>query len=44
MNYGSQAGELVEAKAEHVWLAQVPAHCLQQTLMDLDKACGKHGT
>jgi putative transposase len=44
MNYGSQAGELVEAKAEHVWLAEVPAHCLQQTLMDLDKACRKHGT
>jgi putative transposase len=44
MNYGPQAGELVEAKAEHVWLAEVPAHCLQQTLMDLDKVCRKHGT
>lgn len=44
LNYGPQAGELVEAKAEHVWLKEVPAHCLQQTLMDLDKACRKHGT
>ncbi|MGH3967203.1 MAG: RNA-guided endonuclease InsQ/TnpB family protein [Mycobacterium sp.] len=44
MNYHEQAGELVEAKAEHVWLKEVPGHCLQQTLMDLDKACRKHGT
>jgi putative transposase len=29
---------------EHPWLAQVPGHCLQQTLMDLDKACRTHGT
>ena len=38
MNYGPQAKELAEAKAEHRWLAEVPGHCLQQTLMDLD--CG----
>lgn len=44
MNYQSQAKELAEAKAEHPWLAQVPGHCLQQTLMDLDKACREHGT
>jgi putative transposase len=44
MNYQPQARELAEAKAEHPWLAQVPGHCLQQTLMDLDKACRKHGT
>jgi putative transposase len=44
MNYQPQAKELVEAKAEHRWLAQVPGHCLQQTLMDLDKACRAHGT
>ncbi len=44
MNYGPQASELVAAKAEHVWLKEVPGHCLQQTLMDLDKACRKHGT
>ena len=25
-------------------LAEAPAHCLQQTLMDLDKACRAHGT
>jgi putative transposase len=44
MNYGPQAAELVEAKTEHGWLKEVPGHCLQQTLMDLDKACRKHGT
>jgi putative transposase len=44
MNYGQQAGELAEAKTEHPWLAEVPGHCLQQTLMDLDKACRQHGT
>jgi len=44
MNYREQAHELAEAKAEHSWLAQVPGHCLQQTLMDLDKACRTHGT
>jgi putative transposase len=44
MNYRPQAKELAEAKAEHPWLALVPGHCLQQTLMDLDKACREHGT
>ena len=44
MNYRPQARELAQAKAEHRWLAQVPGHCLQQTLMDLDKACRTHGT
>ncbi len=44
MNYEPQAAELAAAKAEHRWLAEVPGHCLQQTLMDLDKACRKHGT
>ncbi|WP_239655166.1 RNA-guided endonuclease InsQ/TnpB family protein [Mycobacterium riyadhense] len=44
MNYVPQAAELVDAKAEHPWLRQVPGHCLQQTLMDLDKACRRHGT
>ncbi len=44
MNYAPQAKELAEAKAEHPWLAEVPGHCLQQTLMDLDKACRTHGT
>src|SRR5467141_3717025 len=44
MNYQPQAKELAEAKAEQPWLAQVPGHCLQQTLMDLDKACRTQGT
>lgn len=44
MNYREQAGELAAAKAEHPWLAEVPGHCLQQALMDLDKACREHGT
>jgi putative transposase len=44
MNYEPQAAELVEAKTEHAWLKEVPGHCLQQTLMDLDKACREHGT
>jgi putative transposase len=44
MNYQPQAHELAEAKAEHPWLKDVPGHCLQQTLMDLDRACREHGT
>ena len=44
MNHWPQAKELADAKVEHPWLAQVPGHCLQQTLMDLDKACRQHGT
>jgi len=44
MNYQPQAKELAEAKTEHLWLKDVPGHCLQQTLMDLDKACREHGT
>jgi len=44
MNYQPRAKELAEAKPEHPWLKDVPGHCLQQTLMDLDKACRTHGT
>ncbi|KZS76364.1 hypothetical protein A4G26_21930 [Mycobacterium kansasii] len=44
MSYGPQAHELAEAKAEQAWLKDVPGHCLQQTLMDLAKACREHGT
>ena len=44
IDYRSQAHELAEAKSEHPWLALVPGHCLQQTLMDLDKACREHDT
>lgn len=43
MNYREQAHELADAKTEHGWLAEVPGHCLQQTLMDLYKACKAHG-
>lgn len=44
MNYQPQARELAEAKNDHLWLKDVPGHCLQQTLMDLDRACREHGT
>lgn len=44
MNYAPQARELAEAKTAFPWLAEAPSHCLQQTLMDLDKACRTHGT
>jgi putative transposase len=44
INYEQQAHELVDAKTEHSWLTEVPSHCLQQALMDLDKACREHGT
>ncbi|MBN3456715.1 transposase [Mycobacterium sp. DSM 3803] len=44
MNYGPQAHELAAAKTEQAWLKDVPGHCLQQTLMDLDRACRGHGT
>jgi putative transposase len=44
MNYREQAHELADAKTDHAWLGELPGHCLQQTLMDLDKACKTHGT
>jgi putative transposase len=44
MNYVAQAGELADAKTEHEWLKAAPSHVLQQTLMDLDRACREHGT
>src|SRR5687768_937118 len=44
MNYPTQAKELVEAKSDHLWLRDVPGHCLQQALMDLDRACRENGT
>jgi putative transposase len=44
MNYQGQARELAQAKGDHPWLAAAPSHVLQQTLMDLDKACRAHGT
>lgn len=46
INYHQQAKEMAEAKAdpEFAWLADAPGHCLQQTLMDLDRACRARGT
>ncbi|WP_240778006.1 RNA-guided endonuclease InsQ/TnpB family protein [Nonomuraea basaltis] len=44
IGYHDQARQLVEAKGEFEWLAEVPGHCLQQTLIDLDQACAEHGT
>ncbi len=44
MNYDQQAHQLVEAKTEYSWLNEVPGHCLQQALRDLDEACRQHGT
>ena len=44
MSYREQAHELADAKDEHPWLAEAPAHCLQQTLLDLDKASRAHGS
>jgi putative transposase len=35
---------LVDAKKEHTWLSEVPSHCLQQALRDLEEACRRHGT
>jgi putative transposase len=44
VNYVQQARELAEAKRDEPWLAEVPSHCLQQALRDLDRACRTHGT
>jgi transposase len=44
ISYREQARQLADAKAAFPWLAQPPSHTLQQTLMDLDKACTTHGT
>ena len=42
-SFASQCREVAEAKQAEAWLAEAPAHCLQQTLRDLDKACRAHG-
>lgn len=41
INYNQQAKELTQAKSDPylAWLADAPGHVLQQTLMDLDRAC-----
>ena len=38
VGYYAQAGELTDLKAAYPWVAEAPSHCLQQTLMDLDRA------
>ena len=46
INYHQQAKELAETKLDpdFAWVTRAPTHCLQQTLMDLDKASRTHGT
>jgi putative transposase len=44
IGYHDQARQMAEAKDDFPWLAEVPGHCLQQALIDLDQACAKHGT
>ncbi len=43
IGYVEQARQVAEAKQDEPWLSEAPSHCLQQTLMDLDKACKRHG-
>ncbi|MEV0340927.1 transposase [Nocardia sp. NPDC050713] len=43
IDYNEQAGQLADAKTEHQWLKAAPSHVLQQTIMDLDRACREHG-
>ena len=46
INYPQQCHELAYAKLDpdFAWIKDVPGHCLQQTLRDLDKACRMHST
>ena len=46
INYPQQCRELADAKTdpEFAWLKEVPSHCLQQSLKDLDRDCRAHGT
>ncbi|ACZ86717.1 RNA-guided endonuclease InsQ/TnpB family protein [Streptosporangium roseum] len=44
IGYHDQARQVAEAKDDFPWLAEVPGHCLQQALIDLDQACARHGT
>lgn len=43
IGWAEQCRQLSEAKHEHTWLVEAPAHCLVQVLRDLDQACKKHG-
>ncbi|MBC7609588.1 MAG: transposase [Polaromonas sp.] len=38
INYASQASEIGQLKDEFPWFGEVPYHCLQQALVDLDAA------
>ncbi|WP_449353789.1 RNA-guided endonuclease InsQ/TnpB family protein [Allosalinactinospora lopnorensis] len=42
--YHLQAAQLAEAKREEDWLRAAPSHVLQQSLLDLDRACQERGT
>lgn len=46
ISYNEQARQMAEAKQDPycAWLAEVPSQALQQTLLDLDRACREHGT
>lgn len=44
INYNSQAKQLTEIRALVDWVRAVPAQVQQQMLMDLEKACVKHGS
>lgn len=43
IGYAGQCRQLTEAKVDEPWLKEAPAHVLQQTLRDLDRACDRHG-
>src|SRR5690606_20960513 len=43
IGYVEQARQMAEAKKDFPWLAEAPAPTLQQTLIDLDRACARHG-
>lgn len=46
ITYVDQAQQMADAKRDTAcaWLTEAPAHTLQQTLRDLDRACRTHGT
>lgn len=43
VGYFEQCRQLADARAAFPWLAEAPTHPLQQTLLDLDRACRAHG-
>lgn len=44
IGFAEQCRQLADAKRDEPWLGEAPSHCLQQALMDLDRACKRHGT